>query len=366
MIAVVEFAEKYGMLTQGSFILCAVSGGADSMCLLDILRNHSEKADYRIAVLHFNHQLRGKKADADEKFVRDYCEKENIKAFFETADVQNYARAKGVGIEEAARELRYRFFEETARCLAADKVATAHNADDNAETVLMNLARGSGLKGLCGIPPVRGIYIRPLLKHSRAEIEAYLRTHQIPHIVDETNFDPAFTRNKLRMTVIPELKSIYPAFLRSVTLNSERLRQDEAYLSEIAEKTRREISVKSSVGLMAKALIRLDLSVSSRIIRKTAAGLGLSLTGRQTDAIMALAGSKSPSGRLSLPKGIVVLREDSDILFVRQEEKVGTFCVTHLTKDEWTKIPELGFEFLLGYTIRSEKINTSFNIFFFK
>jgi tRNA(Ile)-lysidine synthase len=195
------------MLKPGSFVLCAVSGGADSMCLLDILRELSAKRGFRLAVLHFNHKLRGKNADADEDFVRNYCERENIEAVFGTNDVAGYAKAEGIGTEEAAWALRYRFFEETARRLGADNVATAHNADDNAETVLMNLSRGSGLKGLCGIPPVRGIYIRPLLALSRAEIEDYLRARGLPHIVDETNFDPAFTRNRLRMNVIPELQA---------------------------------------------------------------------------------------------------------------------------------------------------------------
>jgi tRNA(Ile)-lysidine synthase len=366
MKAVIEFADKYGMLKPGSFVLCAVSGGADSMCLLDILRELSAKRGFRLAVLHFNHKLRGKNADADEDFVRNYCERENIEAVFGTNDVAGYAKAEGIGTEEAARALRYRFFEETARRLGADNVATAHNADDNAETVLMNLSRGSGLKGLCGIPPVRGIYIRPLLALSRAEIEDYLRARGLPHIVDETNFDPAFTRNRLRMNVIPELKRIYPAFLRSVTHNSEMLRQDEEYLCKEAEQALLESAADSGCALSVPELIRLNESVSSRVIRKMAEEFGLSLTSRQTAAVLALARSKYPSGRLSLPNGIFAVREYSSIRFIKREDKAGTFQAVRLRDGEWIKIRELGLEFLMGYTIWPEKINTSFNTFFFK
>ena len=163
MKQVTEFADKYGMLPSGGAVICAISGGADSVCLLHILKEIAPTRGFDLYAVHFNHCLRGAESDRDELFVRELCRELDVELFCGSGDVKGYAEKNGLGIEEAARILRYRFFEETAGKIPKSRVATAHNADDNAETVLMTLARGAGLKGLCGIPPVRDIYIRPLL-----------------------------------------------------------------------------------------------------------------------------------------------------------------------------------------------------------
>jgi tRNA(Ile)-lysidine synthase len=158
-----EFARRHEMFPPDGLILCGVSGGADSMCLLCSLRELSQSRGFSVAAAHFNHKLRGGASDGDEAFVRDFCIRNNITLYTGCGDVASEAEQSGIGIEEAARNMRYDFLLKTASSIGADRIATAHNADDNAETVIMKLTRGAGLRGLGGIPPVRGIIIRPLL-----------------------------------------------------------------------------------------------------------------------------------------------------------------------------------------------------------
>lgn len=367
MKAVLEFIDRYHMLGPGELVICAVSGGADSMCLLDVLIKASAERDYRVAAAHFNHRLRGEQSDSDESFVTEYCHKNKITLYTGAADVGSYAEEKGMGTEEAARELRYAFFEETARNAGASRVATAHNANDNAETVLMNMARGSGLKGLCGIPPVRGIYIRPLLGCERETILSYLSENKIEHVEDETNSRPIYTRNRIRLNVLPSLISVYPGFLSAVTSNSELLRKDEEYLTGIAGDILSEAEKEAgTIRMDAAKLSGLSFSISSRVIRGAAMLLDKSLDSVHIDSILKLSASRSPSGRLTLPGGLYVYRDYSGIIFSSGEPDNVSFAEICLKPDEWSAIPELGMEFFLENSSKTEKIHTSFNTFFFK
>lgn len=174
-----RLAEEFHMLPPGGLILTAVSGGADSMCLLHALLTLRDQASITVAAAHFNHQLRPE-AEAEAAFVRDWCAAQGVPLYTGQADVAKQAADRGTGIEETARALRYAFLEQTAAEIGADRIATAHQAGDNAETILLHLTRGSGLRGLGGIPPVRGRMIRPLLTVERREIEAYLSRHWRP------------------------------------------------------------------------------------------------------------------------------------------------------------------------------------------
>lgn len=181
-----ELAARYHMLPPGSRVLCAVSGGADSMCLLHLLWSGRGGLGIEVAAAHYEHGLRGEESQRDAEFVERFCREREIACLVEHGDAADYGRKKHLGIEEAARELRYDFLRRAAAELNCDKIATAHNADDNAETIIFNLCRGGGL-GLGGIPPVRGNIIRPLLGCTRAEIEEYLRENSIPHVEDSSN-----------------------------------------------------------------------------------------------------------------------------------------------------------------------------------
>ena len=199
------------LLPRDGLILCAVSGGADSMYLLARLR----ELGYTVAAGHYNHGLRGTEADRDEAFVRDFCAARGIPFVSEKGDVAAFAAEQGMGTEAAARTLRYAFLERAADDLGAAVIATAHTAGDNAETVLLHLARGSGLKGLGGIPPKRGRVVRPMLDVTRAEVESYLAEHDIKYVTDSTNGEDDYARNRVRHGAVPALETVNPAFLRT-------------------------------------------------------------------------------------------------------------------------------------------------------
>ena len=193
---------EYAMLPAGGHVLCAVSGGADSVCLLHLLKGQAEAAGFSLTAAHFDHGLRGEDSRRDAAFVEQLCRDWGVPCVTGSGDVAAEARRRGAGIEETARDLRYTFLEQTADRVGAGVIATAHNADDNVETLLLHLVRGSGLQGLTGIPPRRGEVVRPLLTTSRAEIMDYLEEHHIPHREDSSNSDEAFTRNRLRREIL--------------------------------------------------------------------------------------------------------------------------------------------------------------------
>lgn len=222
------------LIPSGTSVLCALSGGTDSVCLLHLL---SRRTDITLSAAHFNHCLRGDDSDGDEQFVRTLCEELNVPLTVGRGNVAEYATQEGLSIEEAARTLRYRFLEETAERLGCDLIATAHNAEDNAETVLWNLIRGAGLTGLGGIPPRRDKLVRPLLSVSRQELTAYLAQHSLPHRDDPTNEETVYTRNRLRHQVLPLLRELNPKAVEHIGQTAARLRQlDEGLDRELEER----------------------------------------------------------------------------------------------------------------------------------
>ena len=228
------FCRKWDMLPRGALVLCAVSGGRDSMCLLHLLSALAAGGGFQVAAAHFNHRLRPT-ADRDEAFVRDWCRERSIPLTCGGADVRDFAAQAGTGLEDAARTLRYRFLEEAADRLGAGRIATAHHRQDNAETVLLHLLRGAGMQGLAGIAPVRGRVVRPLLETSRAEIDRYVQRHGVPFVEDETNSDPGFARNRLRLEALPLLEEIFPGCTGRIAGAGALLREENDHLRREAE-----------------------------------------------------------------------------------------------------------------------------------
>ena len=266
MKSIKAFAASWNMLPPGSRVLCAVSGGADSVCLLHWLKSESTELGIEVAAAHFEHGIRGGESLRDMRFVEEICAQWSIPLFTERADVPGWALEHSMGLEEAARDLRYDFLFRTAREHGFDRIATAHNANDNAETVLFNLTRGTGISGLCGIPPVRDNIVRPLLETTRQEIEEYLAENGLEHTEDSTNADTEYSRNRIRNLAVPVLREINPSFETSVARTVQLLRSDNDYLESLADDFIREFYTDGSVPL--KKLAALPSPVKARVIRK--------------------------------------------------------------------------------------------------
>ncbi len=245
---VLNTIKKYNLIQKGDKIVIGVSGGPDSMCLLDILYCLKDQLEIEIIVAHINHMIR-KEADEETKYVQKYCEKNDIPCFVKYADVTKIAEEKKLGTEEMGRKIRYDFFDEVLNKTRANKIATAHNINDNAETVLMNIIRGSGVVGLKGIEIKtykkpessnnindKKSYIRPLRECERAEIEEYCDKRKLNPKIDKSNLENIYTRNKIRNELIPYLqKEFNPNIIEGINRLSDLVKEENEYFKEIIE-----------------------------------------------------------------------------------------------------------------------------------
>lgn len=229
---VLQTMAEYGMVSPGDAVVVGVSGGADSMALLHFLHTHGQELGVLVIAAHVNHMLRSD-AGRDEAYVRRWCSEHGVPFYCTRQDVAACAKEKGMGLEACGREIRYAFFETTARPYGA-KIATAHTLSDSMETVLFHMARGTGLKGLRGIPPVRGNVIRPFIRVERWQTERYCFENHIDFVSDGSNFSNAFSRNRIRNLVLPELKKLNPALPRALEGLMRRAAADDAYLESLA------------------------------------------------------------------------------------------------------------------------------------
>jgi len=291
------------MLAPGERVLVALSGGADSVALLRAL----SALEYEVHAFHLNHGLRGAEADRDEAFVRTLCDTLRVPLTVEHADVRAYAAETGQSIEAAARELRY---QRLHACACGDKIATAHTADDHAETVLFHLARGTGPKGLTGIPPVRDGIVRPLIDCSRVEVEGYLSMLGQDFVTDSTNFDTAYTRNRIRHEIMPVLREVNPRLTDAVARLSALLRQDEIYLA--GETERLLMQAAQDGGWSAETLKEAPAAIKTRALREILHRAGVppkATEERHIALVCALLHTANPSAALDLPGGRTAWRE---------------------------------------------------------
>ena len=252
-------------------IIVAISGGADSVALFRALDEILADSKVQLELVHINHQLRGEDSNADQKFVENLAQKFNVKLHIFCKNVADFSKINGFSIETAARKVRYDFLDKFENSAL---IATAHNANDNAETVLLNLARGTGLAGLCGVPAVRGHYIRPLLKISRDEIEQYLDSIKQDYVTDKTNFDEIYTRNNIRLNVLPQFLKMNSNFLQAIENLTNHLTDDENYLQIQAINTLKSITTNGEIN--AKMLAELPRNISYRIIKILMRNAGVS------------------------------------------------------------------------------------------
>lgn len=246
-LKVIRTIETHGLLQGAKNVLLGFSGGMDSSVLFDILLSLREKYGFTLYASHINHSLRGEESDSDEEFVKKRCEEFGVKLFITRVNIPELASQSGKSIELAARETRYAAFAETAKQKGIQRIATAHHADDNAETMIFNLTRGAGLEGLSGIPYQRKAIVRPLLDVTREEIQRYAQVHGIPFVSDATNADESFARNKIRRRVIPVLKEINPAFVETAAAKSSFFSLAARRLSDEAARLKGDLSGEDEV-----------------------------------------------------------------------------------------------------------------------
>lgn len=293
-----QFIRSHHLVDRGDTLVCAVSGGADSMALLTGMYLLRDKLGIILEAAHFNHCLRGEESDADEAFVVDYCNSLNIPVHI----CREQIIAGKKGLEAAAREARYAFFEKLS-----GKIATAHTADDNAETVLMHLIRGTGLKGLGGISPRRGKIIRPMLGITRPQVLAFLEEYCVSYRNDSSNDTDLFLRNRLRHHVLPLLREENPRLCENLSSMALRLRQDEEALQAYS---------KAEYPLSVSELLQKPAAVRIRILERFLKNAGVTEPEAEHLRLAeALVFSEKPSSRIVFPGNVLVYRQYDLLLY---------------------------------------------------
>ena len=315
------FIVRHQLMDEDEKYIIALSGGADSMALLTAL--HS--LGYNIEAVHCNFHLRGDESDHDERFCVDQCKKLGIEIHLAHFDTRTYAKSHKVSIEMAARELRYSFFEQLRKDLGAKDILVAHHKDDSVETILMNLIRGTGIHGLTGISPRNGNVVRPLLCVDRHEIEEYLHEQNIPYVTDSSNLSDDVVRNKIRLNVLPLLRTINPSVSDSIINTSMRLSQvasifDNAILQEINAAT-----ISSEGGKATYTIDRIKNEYTLYFILQS-----YSFTSNQIEEIYAYISEKQTTGRVFTSPTHELLIDRGKIIIQRQEELFKPFVIPEI------------------------------------
>ena len=324
--------KKYRLINEGDKLLIGVSGGPDSICLLHVLSSLKDKLKIQIYVAHVNHMIR-EEADSETKYVQEFCENLGIECFIKKVNVVDYSKEYKIGTEEAGRIIRYEFFDDIAKKVSANKIVTAHNSNDKAETVLLNILRGSGLSGLKGIEAIRdNKYIRPLIETTRQDIEEYCIKNNLEPKIDKTNLESIYKRNKVRNDLIPYIQKEYnPNFLKTINRLSEVATEENEYLENITEQTFKEIYVGASIArpnsevytknqiiLDLKKFNNLELVIKRRVILYTISkviGNTLGIEKVNIDEIIRLCGNNIGNKYLTPTKKIKISIKNKKINF---------------------------------------------------
>ena len=317
---------KYNMIGRGDLTVVTVSGGPDSVCLLDILYELKDELAIELVIAHFNHGFRPDEDEAETRFVESLARSYNLSFEEKTAnlDIKN----ENSSFEEVARHARYEFFEEVKERLRAQKVAVGHNLNDQAETVLMRLLRGSGPSGLGGIPPCRdkGI-IRPLVEISRDEIESYLDRRGLSYVTDSSNLKTRYLRNKIRLELLPRLKRYQPRIIELLGQTAEIMRNDEAWLEEKAAdwvKVKAEKKAETEIHIPLSSFFKLPCAFKNRVVRYAIKIIKGDLRGvslRHIEAVNRVASGKKPQAQVNLSNGLTVKKIYDKMVFNITEKK---------------------------------------------
>ena len=336
IVQVEKFMRKWNMVPEGGRVLVGVSGGADSVCLCLILYELSTKMNFSLEVIHVEHGIRGEESKNDAVFVEQLCKQRGIVCHIRNVDVPRYAKIHHLGEEEAARILRYQVFADAAGQDRNVRIALAHHMEDNAETMLFQLIRGSGLDGLCGMRPQRTgtngeIYIRPFLQCSREQIEQFLEERGQGYCTDSTNANESYSRNRMRKRVLPELIQMNPQAVQHMQTAMEQLQQVRDYLEEETVSLEKKFisGERKNVKLDTDGLAELSQAVRMRLIRKAvwkAAGACKDITAAHLQAVADLL-EKQTGRYVKLPYGLTATRVYNVIEIMGKRKETEKICL---------------------------------------
>jgi len=365
-----ETVKEYGMFQPGETVLVAVSGGADSTALLNLLYHHRQALGISLHVAHLNHLLRKGEAEMDVKYVEGLSQRLGLPISVEVVDVAAMAKEEKLGVEEAARKARYKFFDRIAAKVGATKIAVGHTADDNVETFLMRLLRGAGLKGLCGIPPKRGNIVRPLIKIWRRQIEDYVGALKMVPRRDHTNYESKYMRNSVRLKLIPQLK-IYNLNIKEIILQTILLlTEDNLYLENRTIQSLKEVTLdqrEGAIRLSTDKLKRLELPIQGHLLRlaiEDVKGDLVQLTFQHIHDILEMLNSRE-KWELHLPGRIFVIGDKGDLLICKEKPPAVEVRPFHYVLEipGEVRIEEIGKTLRGGFTDQQER-NSGPNIAF--
>jgi tRNA(Ile)-lysidine synthase len=317
--------KKFSLIPQNSKVLVALSGGPDSVTLLHVLLQLKEDLRIEVAAAHLNHMLRNGESERDEQFVKDLCRKWNVPLFVRRENVKEISKEKNV--EAVAREIRYRFLEETRKEMDGDLIATGHTASDLVETVILNLTKGTGIKGLRGFLPKRDRIIRPLFEVTREEVERYVEENQLPFVIDSSNFKTDFERNLVRIGVIPVLKNINPRLEEAVLRSTEVLREIEGFLSEKVENLLQNYLKEETFCIPLKEFKAFHPALRRELLREAFKRItGRILPYGKVESIENLI-ERNGYKEFRPLEGFVIFKDQEKLCILKENEKGGVFSV---------------------------------------
>lgn len=351
--------EKYNMINSGDAVVIGVSGGADSLCLLHVLNSIKDELDIKLFAVHVNHQFRGADADEDADFVEQTCIAWNIPYKIETFDVPAYAKEHGLSPEEAGREIRYKLFDEAKESIKANKIAVAQNLNDNVETILMRLVRGTGLEGLKGIDAIRDNIIRPLIEQERLSIEEYCRNNNLVPRVDKTNLQPIYLRNKIRLGLIPYLKNDFnPNISEAIVRLGQVAREENDYLEQRSEDLLTNIveTKDNSITIKTEYLKQLHPAMQKRLLRKAVETIAGTLNGFEYKHIQGIIEllHKTTGAAIELPKGLKAYISYENLIIGKKIENTDKKCYYKLNYNNDIFINEINANINIKLINRNE------------
>jgi len=359
---VLSTVRRHSMIEAGEKVLVAVSGGPDSVALLHLLWSLRDELGISLHVAHLNHSIRGEESDRDAEYVREFAETLGLECAIEKVDVSQVRKTLRLSMEEAARLVRYEFLERAAGELGADRIALGHTADDQVETVLLNLLRGSGLDGLAGMPPVRGKIIRPLIDVQRSRIEEYVRAHDLHPRIDATNLLPEYTRNRVRLELLPLLRREFNPDVDAAILRLAELAcEDTAYLNMETEKALLGVTIgraEGAISLDATGMLSQPLALRRRLLREAAKAVrgGLADVGfLHVEEVLRLL-EEGKDFECELPAGTFVHRSGRVLnLLSRRLPEIPIIYCHELVVPGRTEVPEV--EFAVEAEVTSDRVD---------